>query len=119
MTKPTKFKSGYFTWKIVWIDEAADECYGKTDMGNKRILIYKHQDSETERETLLHEILHVVLEDKIEAVFNHDGERKLEEKEESLVRLTSPVLMQILCENKELQNYLLGRKDERRRKNKS
>ena len=108
MKKPLKFKSGFYTWRIIWSEEKADECFGKTDVGSKTIIIYKHDNSEVERETLLHEILHAVMDDKCEAVFGYEGV-KMDDKEENLIRLISPVLMGILFENRTLQNYLFRR----------
>lgn len=104
-----KFKSGFYTWKIIWSEEKADECFGKTDIGSKTIIVYKHDNKEVERETLFHEILHAAMDDKCEAIFGYDS-GKLDDKEENLIRLISPVMMNILCENRELQNYLFRRR---------
>ena len=103
MSKPTKFKSGYFTWKIKWSSEKAEELFGKTCSSTKTITIYRQENKQVEKETLLHEILHVALEDKADAILNYED--KLECKEENLIRLLSPVLMNIL-ENKQLVRYL-------------
>ena len=35
MHKPLKFKAGFFTWKIIWSEEAVSEMFGKTDEVNK------------------------------------------------------------------------------------
>lgn len=106
MRKPTKFKSGCYTWKIFWSEELADEMYGKTDSSIKTITIYKCANEEMIRETLLHELLHVVMEDKAEAVFNFDPDKKEYDKEENLIRLISPVLMQLINDNPELVRFL-------------
>jgi len=106
MKKPTKFKSGYFNWKIYWSDEVAEELYGKTDTSTKTVTIYKCANEQMTRETLLHELLHVVMEDKAEAVFNFDPDKKEYDKEENLIRLISPVLMQLLADNPELVKFL-------------
>ena len=118
MTKPTKFKSGFYTWKIIWSEEKVEDCFGKTDIGSKSIIIYSQDNAEIERETLLHEILHVALDDKCDAIFGSEG-GKFDEKEETLIRLLAPVMMQILCDNRELQNFLFGRKNERKRTRKT
>lgn len=115
MTKPTKFKSGFYTWKIIWSEEKVEDCFGKTDIGTKSIVMYSQDNSEIERETLLHELLHVALDDKCEAIFGYEG-GKLEDKEENMIRLLSPVMMQILSDNPELHNFLFGRRNERKRK---
>ena len=106
MKKPTKFKSGCYTWKIYWSEEEADELYGKTDHSTKTVTIYQCKTDEILRETLLHELLHVVLEDKAEAIFNFDPDKKEFDKEENLVRLMSPVLMQLINDNPELVKFL-------------
>ena len=106
MRKPTKFKCGCFTWKIYWSEEEADEIYGKTDTHTKTVTMYAHKNQEIVRETLLHELLHVVMEDKAEAVFNFDPDKKEYDKEENLIRLISPVLMQLIIDNPELVDFL-------------
>ena len=83
--------------KITYIDKCLwDEK--KEDMK-----FYKQDNEQVEKETLLHEILHVALEDKAEAIFNLD--EKVKNKEENLIRLLSPSLMDIL-ENKKLERDL-------------
>ena len=106
MRKPLKFKSGFYSWKIVWSKEKTDEMFGKTDIGTKTVTIYKQDNEEIERETLFHEILHVVGEDKYEAVFSFIVEKKDWDKEENLIRLLSPALMQVLSDNKDLARFL-------------
>lgn len=109
MRKPTKFTSGCYTWSIYWSSEEAEEMYGKTDSHNKTVTIYKCKNKEITRETLLHELLHVVMEDKAEAVFNFESDSKSYDKEENLIRLISPVLMQLINDNPELWEYLSER----------
>ena len=106
MRKPTKFKSGCYNWQIYWSQEEAEEMYGKTDTHTKTITIYKCKNDEITRETLLHELLHVVMEDKAEAIFNFAPAKKEYDKEETLIRLISPVLMQIIIDNPELWQFL-------------
>ena len=106
MRKPTKFKCGCYNWQIYWSQEEADEMYGKTDSSTKVVTIYKCKNDEITRETLLHELLHVVMEDKAEAIFNFDSDSKNYDKEENLIRLISPVLMQLIMDNPELFDFL-------------
>ena len=106
MKKPVKFKSGCFNWKIKWSEETAEELYGKTDHTTKTVTIYQCASDEVTRETLLHELIHVVLEDKVEAIFNFDPDKKDFDKEENLVRLVSPALMQLINDNPELVRFL-------------
>ena len=45
MRKPTKFKSGFYNWKIVWSKEKTDEMFGKTDIITKTVTIYKKKNN--------------------------------------------------------------------------
>jgi len=98
-----KFKSGYFDWKVrflPYMDEIGN--HGDTDFDKKEIRIDSTMISANKKETLLHEILHVCLEDS-----GHMDEA-LEEK---VIRIISPRLIHILAENADLRDYILG-KDE-------
>ena len=106
MRKPLKFKSGFFTWKIIWSEEAVSEMFGKTDEVNKTITMYKHSNKQAERETLFHELLHAVGAEFYESIFNFEQDKKEIDKEENLVRILSPLLMQVLSDNKDLARYL-------------
>jgi len=106
MGKPTKFKTGFYNWKIVWSEEPVSEMFGKTDEASKVITIYKHINKEVERETLFHELLHAIGEDKFLSVFHFEPDKKEIDREELMVRLLSPVLMQTLSDNKDLTRYL-------------
>jgi hypothetical protein len=50
----------------------------------------------------------VVGEDKYEGIFNFEQEKKDLDREENLVRILSPVLMQLLSDNKDLARYLFN-----------
>jgi len=104
MKKPRKIKIGFYSWKIEWAKEKAEEMYGKTDVMSKVITIYKSPNTQIERETLFHELLHAAGEDKYDSIFHFSGG----DKEENLIRVLSPVLMQVLSDNRELTRYLFG-----------
>ena len=116
MVKPTKFKSGFYEWKIIWSEEKVEECFGKTDVHNKTIVIYKQDNTQIEKETLFHELLHAALDDKVESIFMFADDQKIDVKEENMVRLISPVMMDILSSNDKLHKFLFGGKNERRSK---
>jgi len=116
MVKPTKFKSGFYEWKIIWSEEKVEECFGKTDVHNKTIVIYKQDNVQIEKETLFHELLHAALDDKVESIFMFADDQKIDVKEENMVRLISPVMMDILSSNDKLHKFLFGGKNERRSK---
>ena len=113
MKKPLCFKAGYYKWTIFWSEEQVGDCFGKTDIGTKTIIMYKQDNMEIEKETLFHELLHVACEDKVESIFQFDGNTN--DKEENMIRLISPVLMQILNDNRQLSQFLFGGKNERRK----
>ena len=109
MQKPETFKAGYYTWTIIWSDELPEQAFGKTDTSTKRVTIYKIENEEIERETLFHELLHVALDDTADSIFNYEPDKKECDKEENLVRLLSPQMLQILTSNPKLASYVLGR----------
>ena len=115
MQKPENFKAGYYTWTIVWSEEPPEDAFGKTDTTNKKVTIYNISNEEIERETLFHEILHVALDDTAESIFNYETDKKDADKEENLVRLLSPQLLQILTSNPRLASYVLGRGNGKRK----
>ena len=104
MKKPRKIKIGFYDWKIEWAKEKAEEMYGKTDVMTKVITIYKSPNPQIERETLFHELMHAAGEDKYDSIFQFSGG----DKEENLIRILSPLLMQVLADNRDLSRYLFG-----------
>ena len=78
--------------------------YGKTDPMTKIITIYKSPNSQIEKETLFHELMHAAGEDKYDSIFQFSGN----DKEENLIRILSPVFMQMLSDNRELTKYLFS-----------
>ena len=110
MKRPTKFFSDCFEWTIYWSKEKADEMFGKTDTATKTITIYACESRQIERETLFHELLHVALDDKAEAIFGFEPtDAKSYDKEENLIRLLSPAFMEILTRTPDLARYLFGK----------
>ncbi|MAV64716.1 MAG: hypothetical protein CMG00_05950 [Candidatus Marinimicrobia bacterium] len=104
MKKPGKVKIGFYVWKIEWSKEKNEEMYGKTDPMTKIITIYRSPNSQIERETLFHELMHAAGEDKYDSIFQFSGS----DKEENLIRILSPVFMQMLSDNRELTKYLFS-----------
>lgn len=95
-------KLGFYTYKIRF-SEQSTENHGVTDTDSKEIWINTKGTKEMQRETLFHELLHVALEDcpalRIE-------EMKADDREEDIVRAISPRMMQFLCDNPSLQEFL-------------
>lgn len=104
MKKPGKVKIGFYTWKIEWSKEKNEDIYGKTEAMTKVITIYRSPNIQIERETLFHELMHAAGEDKYDAIFFFSGG----DKEENLIRILSPAIMQMLSDNRDLTKYLFG-----------
>ena len=95
-----------FDWEIKFIDIYAED-FGVTDSDKKVVYMYtKDRDNQTIMETLLHELHHVVLFDLSQAIFHLESERDMD-KEENLVRLSSPRLFSLIVDNKDFFNWFL------------
>lgn len=79
--------------------------HGATDVDEKKIYINTNFNEECQKETLLHELLHVVLNDC--SLFKHPIEND-EDQEEYIIRYMSPKLYQVLRDNKELREFICG-----------
>jgi hypothetical protein len=105
---PTSIPFHYmgFDWEIKFIDiEATD--FGETDSDQKEVRIYyKNRTSQNVIETLIHEIGHVVMFELADSIFHFEKE-KVYEKEENLIRLTSPRLFAIIRDNPKLVDFIL------------
>ena len=103
--KSKKAKLGFFTYSIRFVKQPEENC-GETDIHNKDIWINTRYSEEVQRETLMHELLHVALDDcsalKVE-------EMKPNDREEDIVRTMSPRLMQFMCDNKWIRELLYGK----------
>lgn len=104
MKRPNKFKLGIFNWRINYLD-VEHENHGETLMDTREInIVIRHKSEQVIKDTLLHECLHVCLEDVI------DTAAKIEDKpsviEEQIVRLLTPRLHSIFADNKELREYI-------------
>jgi Zn-dependent peptidase ImmA (M78 family) len=97
-----KIKSVFYDYEVDFIPNESSDNHGLTDKSKKKIFIEKNINPQVQRETLLHEILHVVCEDMY--FFKDD------EKEEEFIRKFSPRLMHILCNSEEATNFILGKK---------
>lgn len=101
--KSKKAKLGFFTYSI-YFKTISNENHGITDLETKEIWINNKDALELQRETLFHELLHVASED-IPAM-------KLEEykgdREEDTIRFQSPRMMQYMCDNKWIREFLYG-----------
>lgn len=97
--KPKKVNVGPFRYTIAWVEDLP-ESSGFTNMDHRIIGVAGSCDEQTQRETLLHEILHAVID-----MTGLRGEDK--DKEEKLVASISPVLYDVLRSNPTVVAYLL------------
>ena len=102
--RPTVFKLGTFDWTIKYLDFESD-LHGDTCKDTKAIRVFVHGYTEQViKDTVLHECLHVCLEDIIETT------SKIEDKpdvvEEQVIRLLTPRLHELFTNNEELREYL-------------
>lgn len=104
--RPTEFKLGVFKWDIKYYDSPSD-LHGETHKDLRKIDIYTHNISEVViKDTLLHECLHVLLEDITDTVVRMES--KSEEVEEQIVRLLTPRLHSIFTDNDCLRDYIFS-----------
>jgi len=100
------FKSGYFKWVIEFLDhtlhEDGDQLLGITLNDDKIVKIGKIDNKQVERETVLHELLHVCFGDSV--IISDD-------KQEEVIRQISPRLMDILSQQ-HIRDYLFSKKGE-------
>jgi hypothetical protein len=105
---PTQFSHDGMIWRIVYIPEKAQENLGETHLNLNEIRLWvKGIPEDCLRETLQHEILHVVLRDCMAIL--HDSNSSPHDIEEAVVRMTSPRLFAIMVTNPELREFLYGK----------
>lgn len=95
-----------FDWVIKFLDIETDN-HGITDTDKKIVHIYyKEQSDQNVMETLLHELMHVVMIDMADSVFKHDAEKTMD-LEENMIRLTSPRLFELVRDNPKLVDFII------------
>lgn len=100
MSRPTRVKVGPFTWRISQDDPADAETMGETALRELVIRIDGSLCEDVWRETLLHELLHAChLVCGLGAETNTNAE--------TVVTMTSPVLLDLLRSNPRVRAYLL------------
>lgn len=94
---PSRLKVGPFVYRVDTTDEMDDQD-GTTMTSEKSILLRKSLDDQSIRETLVHEVLHAILD--LTWFRGYDDE-------ERLVASVSPLLYQFLRDNKKVVGWLL------------
>lgn len=111
---PKKIIVGPFTFAVERVPDLLETCkasegedieilFGRIDWRRQAILLEANMEPETLRETLLHEICHLIWH-----VVGGLDEEKLEE--ERVVRMISPTLLDTFDRNPALVAYLFGAK---------
>jgi len=107
MERPTTFYHQACLWIIKYIDVDNDN-YGKTHFYKKEIHIYTEgTDEAMNRDTLLHELFHVMSENVFNIIKTEDKDL-VEDMEENYILLTTPRFMRIMTSNPELAIYIFG-----------
>ena len=106
MSKPRKVKVGYYDYKIKYIETNSADSHGQSSTDNKDIIVFNNGNAQVVRETLLHELLHVIMEDVTTIVFPDLKEEDADRAEEAIIRLISPRLMLFLKENKHFTRFI-------------
>ena len=84
-----------------------EDSYGETHTRQKRIKISNLIPHQVQRETLFHELIHASFAETpvIELIKDLEDNEKIEE---AIVRTLSPILLQVLLENQEVSDFILG-----------
>jgi hypothetical protein len=106
MKRPQTFLYYGGTWTINYFDRKTD-CLGQTFSDKQMIDIFTVDiPEETIRETLQHELLHVVMCDVINTL--HGTTKSPSDIEEDIIRLVSPRLNALYKQNPHIIEYLYG-----------
>lgn len=98
MNLPQTLKIGGFVWQVKVSAEITYEgsCYGSTHWETLTIYLRPSLHPQKQAETLLHEVLHIVLwQSGLHHRYQHDDKPD----EEQVVQAMSPLLFQVLSEN--------------------
>lgn len=104
MAGPSKIKIGNHTYSVKYVvpdDGSGDYFYGRTHTRTTRMEINPTQAKSQARDTLLHEVLHAILDD-VDSPLD-------DEKEESVIRAITPGLLGVLRNNPALLTFLLSK----------
>jgi len=107
VTRPSSFIHDSQNWRINYFSEKLGENLGETHLNINEIRIWtKDVPDDCIRETLQHELLHVVMRDCL--VILHDSTSLPQDLEESIIRMCSPRLFALLSQNPKLRSYIYG-----------
>lgn len=90
---------GQTSWNVVVTPHMED--FGLVEFNAATILLNENQTGDMIRDSLVHEILHVLL-------WSYGIDLGSPEQEEAVVKTLAPVLLEVLCNNSELLSVLVG-----------
>lgn len=94
-----KIRVGQTIWNVVATPHMED--FGLVEFDKATILLNDNQTGDMIRDSLLHELLHVLL-------WSYGINLGSPEQEEAVVKTLAPVLLDVLCNNTDLLSVLLG-----------
>jgi len=83
----------------------SSDNHGDTSLDHKIINLFHNGNIQVLKETLLHEIEHVLMEDILKST---SGISDIDEREEAMIRLVNPRRMLCTSDNKELFAWIYG-----------
>jgi hypothetical protein len=105
--KTLSFTLDGFKWTLYLVDQVTD-FHGETQKEQYRVIVNtRGMVDQSIRETIMHELLHCCFGDQAKLVFGQETD-KVDEKEEELVRLLSPRLLNLFSNNPQLAEVVFG-----------
>jgi Zn-dependent peptidase ImmA (M78 family) len=105
--RPRRLKVGAHIYKIRWKKMGLKKDHGETDTNKSEILINTSLSKSQQQITLVHELLHAILEN-CPHVSDTDPEELVEVSEEQIVTYQAPLLTNLLKDNIDLINFIVG-----------
>lgn len=96
-----KIQVGQISWEVVEDQYMEDELFGQTVFLGALVKLNPRITPEQSRETLLHELLHVL-------AFSAGVPLGDMEQEEAVINVLAPALLDVMCRNPQLMKKLLN-----------
>jgi hypothetical protein len=106
-----KAKIGAFYYKVIETAFKNQFTHGETSVDNKEIIIYSWRNSQIVKDTCVHEFLHALLDGICISLFPDLDEDAVDKKEEALIQLLAPRLLQFIQDNPKWIKYLQQKKN--------
>lgn len=106
MSKPRKLKVGAHLFSIKWRKKGLKQDHGETDTNKSEIWVNTSISKTQQQITLVHEMLHAMLEN-CSVLSESDPEEIVEVSEEQIVTYLAPILTQVMKDNIHILNYVV------------